>query len=229
MNRRKTNENLADMAGSAEADNELQMARSQLYKIAQYAIKLHEMTKQITDPNGLEPWQQAKLTKASDYLSAVYHNIEYSLKYKPNGDATGELGAAPGEIAVGESKKKYGKMKETSDPYHKELRNRLRLKEASSILELFSEDGNRSGGSMGGPEKRDFKRRELEKELGNKKQSGGSNKSAPHYILINGKMWASGGKPKEFNGFEEARQAFRALKAKYPDKQVQITTKPTTG
>ena len=118
------------MAGSAEADHELQMARSQLYKIAQYAIKLHEMTKQITDPNGLEPWQSAKLTKASDYMSAVYHNLEYNLKYKPNGEPTGELGAEAGEIAVGESKKKkYGKMKETSDPYMKDLRTRLKLRE----------------------------------------------------------------------------------------------------
>lgn len=130
MTRRKTNEGLADLASSAEADHELQMARSQLYKIAQYAIKLHEMTKQITDPNGLEPWQSAKLTKASDYLSAVYHNLEYNLKFKPNGEPAGELGAEAGEIAVGEGqKKKYGKMKETSDPYMLDLRRRLKLSE----------------------------------------------------------------------------------------------------
>lgn len=136
MTRRKTNENLADMAGNAEADHELQMAREQLYKIAQYAIKLHEMTKQITDPKGLEPWQSAKLTKASDYLSAVYHNLEYNLKYKPTGEPAGELGAESGEIAVGEAKKKkYGKMKETSDPYMQDLRKRLKLAEQKKTQE----------------------------------------------------------------------------------------------
>jgi|AntRauTorcE11897_2_1112592.scaffolds.fasta_scaffold08431_5 hypothetical protein len=127
-NKKKTNEGLTDMAASAEADHELQMARSQLYKIASYAIKLHEMMKQVTDPNGIEAWQAAKITKASDYMGAVYHDLEYKI----NVEQGGELGAEAGEIAVGEGEqKKYGKMKETSDPYVRKLRNQLTEKAKS--------------------------------------------------------------------------------------------------
>jgi hypothetical protein len=85
---KKVNEGLADQAASAEADHELQMARSQLYKIAQYSIKLHEMMKQVTDPNGIEAWQAAKITKAADYMGAVYHDLEYKIKFEQEG---GEL------------------------------------------------------------------------------------------------------------------------------------------
>ena len=38
-------ENLADEASKVEQDHEVQMARAQLYKIAKYSIKLHEMLK----------------------------------------------------------------------------------------------------------------------------------------------------------------------------------------
>jgi len=38
-----TNEGLAELAGAAERDHEVQMARAELYKIAKYAIKLHEI------------------------------------------------------------------------------------------------------------------------------------------------------------------------------------------
>lgn len=69
-------EGLADLAAEAETDHELQMARSQLYKTAKYAIKLHEMLKGSTD---LEAWQAAKIVKASDYLSSVFHSLDYKI------------------------------------------------------------------------------------------------------------------------------------------------------
>ena len=57
-----------------DTDEDGWMAKSQLYKTAKYAIKLHAM---ISDTDNLEPWVQAKITKASDYLSAVKHYMEY--------------------------------------------------------------------------------------------------------------------------------------------------------
>jgi len=57
-----------------DTDEDGWMAKSQLYKTAKYAIKLHGM---ISDTDNLEPWVQAKITKASDYLSAVKHYMEY--------------------------------------------------------------------------------------------------------------------------------------------------------
>ena len=74
-------EGLADLAQKAEHDHEVQMARADLYKIAKYAIKLHDMLKTVSEEEGLEGWQQAKITKASDYISSVYHNLDYDMKF----------------------------------------------------------------------------------------------------------------------------------------------------
>src|SRR6056300_1427514 len=79
--KKKTNEGLADMADMAERDHEVQMARSDLYKIAKYAIKLHDMLKQVTEAEGIEGWQQAKITKAADYISSVYHALDYDTQF----------------------------------------------------------------------------------------------------------------------------------------------------
>jgi hypothetical protein len=56
------------------SDEDGWMAKEQLYKTAQYAIKLHQL---IGDTDNLEPWIQAKITKAADYLSSVKHYMEY--------------------------------------------------------------------------------------------------------------------------------------------------------
>tara|TARA_Y100001938_G_C8097950_1_gene439439 strand:+ start:1104 stop:1412 length:309 start_codon:yes stop_codon:yes gene_type:complete len=55
-------------------DNEGRMAKSQLYKLKNYAEKLEDM---ITDTEQLEGWVQSKITKAADYLSSVAHYLEY--------------------------------------------------------------------------------------------------------------------------------------------------------
>ena len=72
-------EDLALMAQKAEMDHEVQMARSDLYKAAKYSIKLHDMLKSVSEQQGLEGWVAAKITKASDYLSSVYHYMEYEM------------------------------------------------------------------------------------------------------------------------------------------------------
>ncbi len=77
--KKKTNEGLADLADAAERDHEVQMARSDLYKIAKYSIKLHEMMKNVSEAEGIEGWQQAKITKAADYLSSVFHSLDYEM------------------------------------------------------------------------------------------------------------------------------------------------------
>ena len=81
MRDKEIREGLADLAGRAEADHEVQMARADLYKIAKYAIKLHDMLKGVSEAEGLEGWQQAKITKAADYVSSVYHNLDYDMKF----------------------------------------------------------------------------------------------------------------------------------------------------
>lgn len=54
--------------------SEIEMAAADLFKIAEYAPKLQTMVSQM---DGLEGWVAAKITKASDYISSVYHWLEY--------------------------------------------------------------------------------------------------------------------------------------------------------
>jgi len=77
MEHNKIQEGLGDEAHRAEIDHEVQMARADLYKLAKYSIKLHDMLKNISETEGLEGWVQAKITKASDYISSVYHYMDY--------------------------------------------------------------------------------------------------------------------------------------------------------
>ena len=77
-----TNEGLAELAGVAERDHEVQMARADLYKIAKYAIKLHEMLKGVSETEGMQGWQQSKITKAADYMGSVYHAMDYENKFE---------------------------------------------------------------------------------------------------------------------------------------------------
>ena len=72
-------EGLADLAQRVEQDHEVQMAKSDLYKSAKYSIKLHELLKNVSEEKGLEGWVAAKITKASDYLSSVFHYMEYEM------------------------------------------------------------------------------------------------------------------------------------------------------
>ena len=72
-----TNEGLAELAGAAERDHEVQMARADLYKLAKYAIKLHDMLKGVSEAEGLEGWVQSKITKSADMIGSVYHHMDY--------------------------------------------------------------------------------------------------------------------------------------------------------
>ena len=79
-------EGLGDEAHLAEQDHEVQMARAELYKLAKYAIKLHEMLKRVSETEGLEGWVQAKITKSADMIGSVYHHLEY--QESPMGEVT---------------------------------------------------------------------------------------------------------------------------------------------
>lgn len=82
MTNKKVNEgHLGDMAHAVERDHEVQMARADLYKIAKYAIKLHDMLKGVTEAEGIQGWQQSKITKAADYIGSVYHSMDYDMNF----------------------------------------------------------------------------------------------------------------------------------------------------
>ena len=81
-------EGLGDLAQRAEQDHEVQMARAELYKLAKYSIKLHEMLKGVSEAEGLEGWVQSKITKASDYIGSVYHHLDYENKFEEQNNPT---------------------------------------------------------------------------------------------------------------------------------------------
>jgi len=67
---------LGSMADRVELDHEVQMARADLYKLAKYSIKLHDMLKNVSELNGIDGWQASKITKAADYIGSVYHSMD---------------------------------------------------------------------------------------------------------------------------------------------------------
>ena len=75
-----------DMNGlpNGERDREGAMAKADLYKLANYSLKLFKMMEANTQ---LEGWVQAKITKAADYIASVYHYMEYEMKFSEYGAA----------------------------------------------------------------------------------------------------------------------------------------------
>ena len=124
MSNKKVQEGLGELADMAERDHEVQMARADLYKIAKYAIKLHDMLKQVTEAEGIEGWQQSKITKAADYIGSVYHSLDYEMKF---GEAEVAEGKSPHKKGTKKYKAHMAAMHAESakDEYKSHLRNKL--------------------------------------------------------------------------------------------------------
>ena len=58
-----------------------EMAKRSLYHMARQADQLHDM---IMDDENLEPWAQAKITKAADYVRTVFEKFTHD-KDNPKG------------------------------------------------------------------------------------------------------------------------------------------------
>jgi hypothetical protein len=101
------------IASDGGHDHEGAMAKADLYKLANYSMKLF---KQVNDDQQLEAWVQAKITKAADYIASVYHYLEYEMKFS-----------------------EYGNKLENSDMYSEseklELKNKLQ--EAREMLKVL--------------------------------------------------------------------------------------------
>lgn len=63
-----------DLQPQENDSSEIEMALSELHKIIEYAPKLKDIVKRMP---GLEGWISSKITKASDYMSSVYHWLEF--------------------------------------------------------------------------------------------------------------------------------------------------------
>ena len=84
---------------TGEVDREGAMARADLYKLANYSLKLF---KKIHDEDQLEAWVQAKITKAADYVASVYHYLEYEMKFSEYGEhlANAEVYSESQQLAI---------------------------------------------------------------------------------------------------------------------------------
>ena len=80
-------EQTANFLGDDNMDYEGGMAKSQMLKMKNYAKALCDM---IDDETQLESWVQSKLTKASDYMSSVYHYLDYQRTKNVN-EAIGDV------------------------------------------------------------------------------------------------------------------------------------------
>ena len=68
----KENATIVNDAADMQQDHEVQMARSDCYSAARYAIELHKMLKDISEMEGLKGWVSEKITLANDYLRSVH-------------------------------------------------------------------------------------------------------------------------------------------------------------
>jgi hypothetical protein len=101
-------ENFVTDAAEAHQDHEVQMARSDCYNAAKYAIELHKLLKNISEQQGLEGWVSEKITLANDYLRTVTEYLRYEQESSARSDmpafdissATQTLDSVLGESAT---------------------------------------------------------------------------------------------------------------------------------
>ena len=127
------------------------MARENLEMVVEYSIKLMEM---IKPGDNLASWVSMKLTKASEAVSSSKHFIEYRQFEK-----------------------------HASDAFESKLTRMLskQLAEVASGRDAYQRDYDSSIAGMGGADKREFKRQELQHELGHERNNVA--------VYINGKLW----------------------------------------
>lgn len=79
----KTNKSLKRAISEAHndmrPDHEVEMAKSDLYNLAQNSIKLYELIMNVSEAEGLEGWQQGKITQANDYITSVYQSMSHDM------------------------------------------------------------------------------------------------------------------------------------------------------
>jgi hypothetical protein len=146
-----------------EQDHEISMASSELQSITKDAAQLLDMVRQKSEEEGLEAWQQSKITKAADFMNSVLQSL--------SGDEEGVAERADWggplydpDLQKGKKKPKLSDIKVKFPP--KPLPKNPVPKE-QGVAEGY--------GSFQGKldrEKADFKRRELDAELGDE---GGRN------------------------------------------------------
>jgi hypothetical protein len=106
----ENNEGVAE--GDQEPDHEISMASNELQSIMSDAKKLLVLIKRYSEMEGLEAWQQSKITKSADYLTAVLRSI---------GGEQGALESQVNEYETHTYKDSQGNVWRVNDEGEKEL------------------------------------------------------------------------------------------------------------
>jgi hypothetical protein len=165
-------------------DHEVEMARSDLFAAAKDAMRIFKILKDRSEEDGLMGWQQSYITLAADYLNSVADSIEYNAQVKGNLDEM-----TGGVLAGGMSNFEEGRYYNPMD------------------------DERREQAAMDA-ERRDFKRREMDAELGHEKNN--------YAVHIDGRSW------KVFGDKGHAEAVARKLRMKGKKAEVKITGAPVS-
>lgn len=164
-------------------NHEAAMARADLYKLANYSMKLFKM---IQEGQELEGWVQAKITKAADYVASVYHFMEYEMKSSEygekleNSDVYSESVRRAFEQKLMEAKRQAAKVKKEAD----------KVEEGFDDMEKYLKDkkgpqpsggaGKKSGSRYGGSKQAADK--DDEEDEGKKKDKKVKESAKPDYL-----------------------------------------------
>jgi hypothetical protein len=74
-NTRPDSKPVVSVENDQEQDHEISMASSELQSITKDAAQLLDMVRQKSEEEGLEAWQQSKITKAADFMNSVLQSL----------------------------------------------------------------------------------------------------------------------------------------------------------
>ena len=85
-------------------DHEIQMASSELLSIAKNAEELLGLVRRYSEQEGLDAWQQSKITKAADYLNSVLQSVNGEQQGVAEGSETSQQQQVRAAITKGMEK-----------------------------------------------------------------------------------------------------------------------------
>lgn len=101
---------------AGEKEQQGKMAKADLYKLASYS---HKLFNQLNDDDELESWVEAKITKAADYITSVFHYLAYEMKvseyghHLDNAETLSEGQRAQLKAMLSEAKEKVKELKKS--------------------------------------------------------------------------------------------------------------------
>ena len=174
-----------DMMNTSPDKHEAAMARADLYKLANYSMKLFKM---IHEGQELEGWVQAKITKAADYVASVYHFMEYEMKASDygskleNSDVYSESVRKAFEQKLMEAKKQAAKVKKEADKVEEGWDDMLKAAKERSGPQPSGGSGIKKGSRYGGSKQVDAPEKDDEEDEKPKKSKKVKEAAKPDYL-----------------------------------------------